>query len=373
MPPVERRVRIGVGVTLLVAVLAGCAGTTAKRSNDVTSIDFRGPFIPEQVVSTGGKVWVVGSFEATSGPNCAIEEVDPATLRTKLYPIPLCALDVTTGNHDIYIAGAISVPDSNDRSIHIEVFDTVTRQQTVLSPTVITLSGSSIAHTALAYGNGSVWFYSINTLSPKVVKISPSTGAVLATITDVPVTGGHFPALAKTAAGLWMTAGPGGSSPALTLLPPGLSTPTPVSVEPPPSAVLWLSTVDNVVWADDATYLNRGMTVLTRLAAFDTSGKQVVDSGPEDVGDMPLVASGRDLWTVGVGARCAGPQRVWRVDPSSGKTTAVLTLRTPNAACLDESFPLQLAATGGWVFVLDPSDTLKPPSVMYRIRVQAYQ
>jgi len=307
------------------------------------------------------------------GERCEIESIDPANLKTRFYALPACGVDVAAGDGQIFLAANVFVRGTNDWQIHVEAFDTASRHATVLAPVVMTVVGSAIAHTALAFGDGSLWFYAYahrqdnSPAAPAVVDISPSTGVDLATFTGVPEIGGQFPAAVSNTAGLWVASGPGGS-PDLALYPSHSSSPTVVYAGSALHSILWLSAVGNLVWADIATYPEHGDSILTRLAAFDTTGKKVVESPPEVLGDdLPVVGSGTRLWSVGVGRSCSGPQRLLRVDTSTGQSTAILSLRTPLQACLDEGFGSQLAAVDGSVFVLDPTQENKPASVLYRV------
>ena len=328
-------------------------------------VRFPGPFVPEQIVAQSDKVWVVGSTR-TGGNTCAIESLDETTLASRFYPIPSCAVDVAAGDGRIFLATNGTPAGRSYGQVHIEVFNTTTGQATLLAPLVMDLFGSPLAHTALTYGDGSLWFYSIDSATSGVVQVSAATGAVVATFRGVSKEGGHFPTLVANSAGLWAAGGPGGGGD-LWLFPSGSSRAKLVSNGGVDGAFLWLSAAGKVVWADAATYEYPGATVLTRLESFNASGERVVNSPVEDAGDMPLVAAGRSLWTVGVGARCVGPQHLMKVNSSTGRTTQVGVLKTPGEACLDELYASQLAATGGAVFVLDPSQAPKPASVLYRI------
>ena len=81
--------------------------------------------------------------------------------------------------------------------------------------------GSAIAHTDFTYGGGALWLYAEQMLAgPEVVRISPATGAVTATLKPVPEIGGIDPAVAANGAGWWLAGGSRRSS-GCRLGPPG--------------------------------------------------------------------------------------------------------------------------------------------------------
>jgi hypothetical protein len=217
---------------------------------------------------------------------------------------------------------------------------------------------------AMAYAGGSLW---LNPWSGEVLQISPSTGAVVRTITGTPFSDGGHSLVEGGPGGLWM-AGGAGSALILDRLGPGSTTPAVVYKGSGPRSVLWLSPVGDRVWAEVGTYVDGGRRVVTRLVAFDSSGERVLETSPEDPGDLPVVGSGGQLWSVGDGARCDGPQRLWRIDRRTGRSVTVATLASPVAPCLVAADGSELAAVGDKVFVLDPTSTGGGPgSVLYRI------
>jgi hypothetical protein len=325
---------------------------------------------PQQVVSASGKVWVVG-YVGPAG-QCAVDEVDPVTLATRLFSAPECLPDVAVSDGDLYLATLTFVRGTAaNQQVRLARFDTATGRLTVLRPVVTTLIGSAVAHTAMAYGNGSVWLYAPGNSGSgitEVVQISTATGAVLRTITGVPDIGGIQPAVAANHGGLWLGGG-GGGPPNLERLPLGAHTLSQPYSAPSPGSILWLSAIGDKVWADVETYTSsdQGRVTVTRerLVAFDTSGKAVVMSRSAQVDYAPIVGSGRQLWSVGIGARCANPQRLWRIDPANGSSVVVTTLTSPADPCSAEA---SAAVLGRAVFVLDPTDETTPASVLYRIQ-----
>jgi hypothetical protein len=335
----------------------------------VSSVRFSGSFVPQQVVAERGRIWILGSTEPQGYTGCAIDEVDPATLKTSLYPIQACADDITAGQGQLFLETNNFVPGTAaTRQLRIEIFNTKSHKSTVLPPVAMTLIGSAIAHQTLAYGNGSLWLYGYgNPSSPQVVQISPSTGAVMTTTNTVPAIGGIFPAVVANAGGLWLGGGPGGGQ-NLEFIPSGSSTPRQL-YDRPQSAIQWLSTVDNLVWASVQSFGVQGNSekLQTRLLAFDTSGNLVVDSPPEQTGEFPLVeTSGSRLWTLGVGGKCSTQQLI-AVNQTTGGTRAVAVLKTPIEPCLYGASGSQLASVNESVFVLDPTQMNGPPSRLYRV------
>ena len=278
---------------------------------------------------------------------------------------------VAVGKAHLYLTAVTYVKGTSDsKQIRLVRFDTTTGHATAMRPVDATVYGSEIAHTTMTYGNGSLWLYgSANTQGSRgvdVVQISPTTGAVIRTIIGVPDIGGTQPAIAANEGGLWLGGGAGGP-PNLDWLAPGSRTLSAVYTAPSPGSILWLSAIGNKVWAVVATYKNNGQVILIRLIAFDASGKVVVKSPPEQLGDGPLVGSGDRLWTVGVGSNCKEPQRLWAVDSSTGKSVGNTTLHSPIEPCLTENNGSQLAVVGRSVFVLDATGAAAPASVLFRI------
>jgi hypothetical protein len=172
------------------------------------------------------------------------------------------------------------------------------------------------------------------------------------------------------AAGIWLAGGPGGSG-VLERLALGAATPVPVSVDPPPSSILWLTAVGDAVWAETATYRRGGTSVSTRLAAFDATGREIRKRPREQLGDGPLVGSARALWSLG-SSHCptvaveSYPEPLYRVDPATGGAAVATTLRSPVDPC-DIGFGSYVAAAGRWVFALAPSHAASQPSTLFRV------
>jgi hypothetical protein len=365
-------VLVGLVVGTLVAI--GVGGRTPAASKTTTehgaagprirSLTFAGSFAPEQLVSEGGKIWLIGSIGSSEDQSCAIEEVDPVSLRTETFPIPACGSYVAVGEGRIFLADGVFTGATDVTAFHIESFDTVRGTAVVMAPIDISVTGTAYAHMAMTFAAGSLW---LNPWSTGVLEISPSTGAVVHTVTGMPISGGGHPLIVGGGSGLWLAGGE--ASPAtIYRLDPGSGTPVVFAKGPNKSSILWLSAVGDRLWAEVGTDEDGGRAVVTRMEAFTSSGRKVVETSPEEVGDLPAVSTGGQLWSSGVGTRCNGPQRLWRIDSRTGRSVVTATLRSPVAPCLFEGDGAELAAAGQSVFVLDPTGDPAAGGVLYRIR-----
>jgi hypothetical protein len=333
------------------------------------ALRFPGPFVPQQVVAEGGRIWLLGSTNPQRYTDCAIEEVNPSSLSTRMFPLPQCADDIAAGNGQIFLLTDTFIPQTAaTRELRIEVFDTSSHSARVLAPVDLTMIGSAIAHQALAYGNGSLWLYGhTSSGGTEVVQISPSTGAVLESTSAVPMIGGVFPSVVANAGGLWLAGGPAGS-PTIELIRPGSTTPTQINVGPASqTSIPWIAGIGNQVWAE-VENLQDGptTTVKLQLVAFDTSGKETVSS-PLGTGYFPVVpTSNSELWTVG--ATCNGPQELVEVSEHTGVSRIATSLKSPINPCLYGANGSQLASVGRSVFVLDPTQA-SGGSVLFRVEV----
>jgi hypothetical protein len=363
---------IGLVVGTLLAIGAGgpspparatTAGPSAARPR-IRSLTFAGTFAPEQVVSEGGKIWLVGSTGSSEDPRCAIEEVDPVSLRSETFPIPACGSYVAVGDGRIFLADGVFTEATDVTAFHVESFDTATGTGVVMAPIDISSTGTGYAHMAMTFAAGSLW---LNPWSTRVLEISPETGAVVRTVTGMPVSNGGHPLIVGDGGGLFLAGGV--ASPAtIYRLNPGSEIPVVFARGPSKSSILWLSAVGDRLWAEVGTDEDGGRAVVTRLEAFTSSGRKVVETTPENVGDLPAVSTGNQLWSSGVGTRCNGPQRLWRIDSRTGRSVVTATLKSPVAPCLFEGDGSELAAAGQSIFVLDPTGDPAAGGVLYRIR-----
>ncbi len=218
---------------------AGKPTSPPRQPSRIRTVPFAGPFVPEQVVSAAGKVWVIGTTQASGPDTCEIEEVDPATLRTRSYPLPLCGPNVAVDGSRIFIAAVVYTREGSEQ-IHIESFDAASGTAQVMAPVVYTTVGSGEAHLGFAYGDGSLW---LTFWGGELQEIS-ATGALVRTITGVPT--GAYPHLVGTRSGLRITGGAGATA-CVDRITPGSDKAAGVFRRPASDVVLWLSAVGDRV------------------------------------------------------------------------------------------------------------------------------
>ncbi len=259
----------GSGSRAAPANTATVGGAGARHS--VRTVTFGSAFVPQQVVSAAGRIWVVGS---TVPDNlCAIEEVDPISLRTRTFSLPACGTYLAVGGGRIFLADGVFTAATDSDAFHVESFDTTTHRAVVMAPVDITTTGTGYAHMAMAYGGGSLW---LTPWSDEALEVSPSTGAVVATFTGVPISGGGHPVVAAGQSGLWLAAGVGGPE-VIDRLAPGSMTPVKVFTGAEPGAIWLLALVGDRVWAEVANSRDEGRTFVTRLVAFNGSGQKELE------------------------------------------------------------------------------------------------
>ena len=349
-------------LTMTTALVAQAAGVpphvTVSQGYSVRSMEITG-FAPEHVVSEGGKVWVIGSSRPESFNHCIIESGVPTTLRTRRYSLAACGAYFAIGGGAIYLAAISFERGTNNDLVHIERFNPTTGHSTVMAPVVMTLVGSAQAHAAFAYADDSLWFRGYGTPgtpSDDLVQVSPSTGAVVRTIADSasPLLTDE-PSLLGNGDSLWLASGPGTGT-AIATLAPGRFVPTQVYAESGSGGVEWLVAVDGNVWAD---VTNNGIPHLVELSP---TGALLRRTGPQLIGDTPLVIAGTTLWASGVAASCNSPLQVWRVNESTGRATATVTIHTSSNPCVGAT---GLATAGSFAFQLIGWPAT--PGMLYRI------
>jgi hypothetical protein len=354
---------------LTVPATAAAAGVQPLPPK-LTALHFPAPFVPQQLAAAAGRIWVLGTDSPRTDTSCALEEITPSTMATRFFPIPACATDIAASGGRIYLVASEDVPGTAATGQqHLEVFDPRRGKARVLAPVVMHIFGSAIAHTNFTSGDGSLWLYGDNMpAGPQVVRISPQSGAVTATFTSPPEIGGIFPAVAATAAGLWLGGGPGG--------PPGLewvrgatatASATTVYSGPSRSSILWLSAVGDLVWAgvvDDGP--GEVPSDVTHLVAVDAKGVVAVTSPSELIGDFPLVSTpDGHLWSMSWVGSCSGTEELVEIDPTTGSSHTVDSLKAPPGACDDADTGSQVAAVGHDVFALIPTGSAGS-AVLYR-------
>jgi hypothetical protein len=355
------------GVAPAAVASTPASSSVEKVAPKLTALHFRGPFVPLQVVAASGRVWVLGSRAPSSDTDCGLEEITPATMATRMYALPACATDIAAGGGRIYLVTGDMARGTNDYPLHIVAFDPHDGRSRVLSPVVMSVVGSAIAHTDFTYGGGALWLYAEQMLAgPEVVRISPATGAVTATLKPVPEIGGIDPAVAANGAGLWLAGGPGGP-PGVAWVRPGTEVPATVFQGAVHSSVAWLSAVGDEVWAGVETYgTGPAPSGLTTLVELDQDGHLVVTSPSELTGQSPLVSTpGAGLWGLAAIGPCGHPAELLEVDPSTGSSHPSVALPSPAQACDDAGEGSQLAAVGRDVFALIPTG-VAGSAVLYR-------
>ena len=228
-------------------------GSVAGR-HSVRTVAFAASFVPQQVVSASGRIWVLGSMAPDN--SCALAEVEPRSLHTTTFPLPACGSYITVGGGKIFLADGVFTEATDSDAFHIESFDTITHAASVMAPVDITTTGTGYAHMDMTYGAGSLWLIP---WSNHVLEISTATGAVVRSITGEPVANGGHPILAGGASGLWSAPGVGGPE-VIDRLAPQSSAPVDVFTGSAPGGIWFLTVVDGRVWAEVADSRTRAVT-----------------------------------------------------------------------------------------------------------------
>lgn len=333
------------------------------------STTFTGAFQPSEIVSAAGRLWLIDERALSSGTGtCSAGALDPASLTVHPFPLASCGFNAVAGGGHLYLETETGQPGTNDWLVHIESVSLAQPSSVVLAPVDVTVVGSEIAHTQLAYANGHLWLDAYSSdRGQTVVEIAPASGVVVGTFTGVPPGGGVEPLLTAGPGGVWAAGGAGGStSPAVVN---GVGTGA-VHVLPPVVAsnengtIEWMAPVGALMWLDVATFTPsqglRQTQMEERLVEMDSAGTVVRRSGVEALGSS-LVTVGGNLYSVGDADSCA-VVHVYRVDPASLHAAVVATLRPPGASCLGGS-ERPVAAVGGSLYVLNPTSS---GSVLYR-------
>ena len=367
----------GSGVTGRPTVTGRPGLTVPSAPVKVRAVTFRGGFQPYQEVGAAGALWLINQTDTTDG-SCRVTRFDPVTLvTTQTYALAACGNNVVAGDGQLYLETEVTQPDDSN-PIRIETFSLSDHRSKVLTPVAMTVFGSAIAHTQLAFADGWLWLYGPTAQGAEVVKIAPATGAVVATLRGVPEIGGTEPLIVAGPGGVWFSGGPGGS-PTLALASPmvdaaGASAKTTLRLVPaegPEAATVeWMADVEGRLWMGELggvaipAHFSHG-ALAESIVVLGRSGAVVTASPVEDYGQAPVVASGEVL-SVGPGGSCDS-QPIWRVNGTSLVTTVVGRLRPPFEPCLGQGSYRNVAVAGGAVFVLDSTGGSQP-AVLYRIR-----
>lgn len=163
---------------------AGAAGA-APGTPELTVSHVPRAFMAQQITAASGRVWVLGTTSPSTLTDCDLAAVSTRSMAWRLYRIPACATDITSGNGRVYLLTNVQQRSSNTRAYHVEVFDPRSASASVLAPVVLTNVGSAVAHTDLSFGDGALWLYGYVSGGPEVVRIAPDSGAVEETLTSV--------------------------------------------------------------------------------------------------------------------------------------------------------------------------------------------
>lgn len=335
--PGLRSASASVGLTAGPGSRTGSQPAVADRS-------FSGAFVPDEVIAANRAAWLVDS---ESGGGCRVARLDTATLSTVSYRLASCGDDLTAGDGALFLQVATAVKHDQTYAIHIERFSTSTHRATLLATVSATMAlGSGIAHTRLAYADGSLWYYYPADGTPVVARLSPATGAVERIYRSVPAIGGTQPVIVSTPADVWFTGGGGSGSEILAI---NARTGAARTLRPSIGSVsdYAATTLDGDVYL---AYLRGGRNLTMHLAHLSPSGVLLRRSGPEPVGTW-LATAGGNLLSVGPSASCSAGFPIRRVDPATLRMTPLTTLPVPGSACEDggESAP---AAVGDQLLVL---------------------
>jgi hypothetical protein len=353
---------MALAIPLAPAGVPGAGAVIAVKS-------FSGSFVPDQVVAAGGKIWLVGSAGgAGHGTGCRVGRVDPATMDAVTFALPACGMNVAVGPGALFFDTAVADVKSQTYAIHIERFSMSTHTSTVFPAVSATLLlGSDIAHTQLAYADGSLWLYAARN-GPEVLRLSPSTGAVEHRYTNVPQIGGYLPLIAATPGYLWL-AGGAGSGADFVRLDVGDGTEKTVLLAGDYASVYDMAGVGEQLYF---LYLARakgdkGVALDSFVGRLGANGALLATSPEEQVGTT-LVGSPRALYSVGPGPTCTGGLTIWRLDPRSLRTTVLTALAPPGNPCPGEAGERPVALAAGSIFVLYSAGTATA-AVLYRVKV----
>jgi hypothetical protein len=337
----------------------------ARPAASVATKYFRGAFQPDQVVTTDGQVWLV-SPGGSSGNGCRIGRLRVKTLALKSYPISTCGLNVTAGPGAIFLETTVANVKSETYAIHIERFSTSSHVSTVFPTVSATMFlGSDIAHTQLAYVDGSLWFYAWLPTGAEVLELSSETGAVERVFRSVPQIGGAEPIITGAGGQVWLAGGAGSGADFLR-----------IDVRSGASRVVKLpgryASVYNLASVGASLFLlylvypsttaSPGAALPSHVARFNAVGKLEGVSPDEQVGAW-LVPLGGRLFAVGPRNSCTGPVLVQEVNELTLRTSVMARLSPPGGTCGGDSGVGSVGAAGNRIFFLSAGS----PATLYRV------
>jgi streptogramin lyase len=357
-----------IAVLLTVTAAPSLAGASAGTA-PVTTKQFHGAFQPDQVVGAAGAIWLVGAGPGGDdyGAGCRLGRLNPESMRVTTYRIPECGFNVTAGDGSIFLE--TWVVSSDQYQIHIERFSTAAHTATVFPTVSAALCVcSAIAHTQLAYADGSLWFYVVPDSSngPEVLQLSPASGVVEHVYLSVPQIGGTEPFIAGTPGYVWLAGGPG-SGPDFARI--DVATDAVLAVQPPGP----LASVYEVIAVGDQLYFlylssngdaGAANSYTSHLGHLGPNGVLVAESPSEQVGGWLAALAGR-LYSAGVGSTCSSGAHAWSIDETTLRATRVANLAPSGGnPCLGADDFRPVAVADGALFYLDSNST---ESVLYRV------
>jgi len=339
---------------------------TPSRSPSVTSVAL-GDLVPSEIVGGDGALWMMASHGGGTNPDqCVLAKLDPLSGSTATFPLPTCGFNATAGGGSLYFESNASIATDFTREIRILKVDTATGAATPLDPVALSVKGSSIAHTQLAYADGSLWLWGMVGGDGQLNQVSPDTGAVERTFASLPPIGGTEPLITSTPGQLWLAGGSGGGATLSRLdTKTGLLTNGPSLGTTGAGNILWLTSLNSEVFAGvfDATG-SGGAGGTFHVFALNDDGTVRTTTTVDQFG--ATVTSGDvGVWMLGPGATCKTGEPLIRVDPASLSARVVTTLRPSFNPCTVGGFR-RFAAVGTHLFALD-TDTTQANTRLYRI------
>ena len=364
LPSLGRAVLVAVVCITLATVPGGHAFGAPSAS--IASTTITGALQPDQVVAADNRLWLVEGDGEGPGGTCQIARVNPISLSSVSYGLPACGFNATSGDGAVFLETYTSDQADGTYQIHVERFDTRTHSAVVFATASAALClCSEIAHTQLAFEDGWLWFYGtpVTGAPQEVLQLSPENGAVVRAFTNVPAIGGTEPVIAGAGPYVWLAGGAGtavsflridvstGATHRFTLFKSDASM---YSVLAEPDRVFFLY----LAWKGPAGSPGPTDNYIGRMTIDAT----VVGRSPNEQFGGQLVSVGHDLLSPGPGERCASGVRVWRVDPSTLRSTPIARVPTVGDPCLASSD--SVAVVGSSLFYLSSTTS---ESVLARI------
>ena len=265
-------------------------------------------------------------FAAPGTSRCAVADVDPVTLAVS---------DRRTGACDdprLYGLRTLVINDyfnGNPQGSRIRIAHVTPGGGWTLGPVVMTYTELSDTNAEWVYGDGFLWLYDPETTRGSVLlRISQTSGAVLQTIRMPWI---DRPLIATDADGFWLAPAPnsGGDPPSVAGLyrvAPGAR--RPVRVSATGYDCYWMLASGHSVWIA-VNHDPRSPTLLRFDATSATPVVRVTSHSAFGFGEFgygePSYAGGavQGIWTIRPQLPSRLSQQVIRIDPDSGRATAV--------------------------------------------------